>query len=673
MLFFTKYVGLWRSLCLMLAVFASGCRSGAEQDLSADNSELNFFPQNLAEPIKVIRQTSSEVLITVRAAGTVVSDVTLDGQPYSKIRIPGFSSSSDDGFPEIPSLQVLVGVPDGMTLAYDLLESEKDAPVRLPAPLAFQDRMLLHNGKTLFHAKNVAAYNRVFGSSVVEILEQSYATSEKVAVIKFYPIKYDGLDDSYVLTTYSKIRFYFTPIISLTGETPPIGGQRPSILSPILLNDEAATYKNAKRNYSSKKIDLMIAHETFKSALTRYVNFKKSRGRSVKEVYVSGKSADEIKALIKEEYASASPPATTMLVGNISLIPSFRGSGDNTWTDFDYQTLDQGTVPDIALGRIPAHNDQELNAFIDKAMARETATRNYDDILLTAGNDRALGCPTNVATVGKKFKTDASTVKIISGLRSNGTSSEEIYGYYNASPNIIVYDGHGNQQGMLEIPLVINNLGSLSNHSFPIILDIACLNANWSKGADQRNFAEKILFQPNAGAAGIMASGGSGNGHEFFQSIGSIMGSVRSKSASERVTLNEIGNVILAAKVKHGMQDRSYWNYYGDPATSIWESDADTINISDISSKDVKVGLSEGNSEATLYGAADQAKAMSFCTGSKAICKQFAKMEPTKTLVGAYVFASSTKITLKDKEKYTLKVWTNDGREFLKEFSLQGK
>jgi hypothetical protein len=362
-----------------------------------------------------------------------------------------------------------------------------------------------------------------------------------------------------------------------------------------------------------------------------------------------------------------------MLVGNISLIPSFRGSGDNTWTDYDYQTLDQGTVPDIALGRIPAHNDLELNAFIDKSIARETAARNYDDILLTAGNDRALGCPTNVASVGNKFKANAPSVKIISGLRSNGATSEEIYGFYNASPNIIVYDGHGNQQGMLEIPLVINNLASLSNGSFPIILDIACLNANWSRGADQRNFAEKILFQVNAGAAGIMASGGSGNGHEFFQSIGSIMGSVRSKSASERITLNEIGNVILAAKIKHGMQDRSYWNYYGDPATSVWESDADTINISNNLLQDVKVGLSEGTAEATLYGAADQAKVMSFCKGSKTTCQQFVKMEQTKTLVGTTVFASPTKITLQHQTRYTLKVLKSDGKEFLKEFALQAK
>lgn len=35
--------------------------------------------------------------------------------------------------------------------------------------------------------------------------------------------------------------------------------------------------------------------------------------------------------------------------------------------------------------------------------------------------------------------------------------------------------------------------------------------------------------------------------------------------------MNQIGQVILAAKIKHGTQDRTYWNYYGDPISRIWE------------------------------------------------------------------------------------------------------
>ena len=35
---------------------------------------------------------------------------------------------------------------------------------------------------------------------------------------------------------------------------------------------------------------------------------------------------------------------------------------------------------------------------------------------------------------------------------------------------------------------------------------------------------------------------------------------------------NQIALIIQLAKVKGDEEDRTYWNYYGDPATSVWES-----------------------------------------------------------------------------------------------------
>ncbi len=125
---------------------------------------------------------------------------------------------------------------------------------------------------------------------------------------------------------------------------------------------------------------------------------------------------------------------------------------------------------------------------------------------------------------------------------------------------------------MIEIPLKISTLDQLGNTVFPILLDIACKNANWtSQGADPRNFAESLLLMPKAGVAGIMASGGSGNGHGFFRTIGTNMAEAR-KAGRTEPKLNEIGYVIMVAKAKHGAQDRTFWNYYGDPAQSVWDS-----------------------------------------------------------------------------------------------------
>ena len=70
-----------------------------------------------------------------------------------------------------------------------------------------------------------------------------------------------------------------------------------------------------------------------------------------------------------------------------------------------------------------------------------------------------------------------------------------------------------------------------------------------------------------------MASGGSGYGHDFFQTIGDLIGKAHPEKGLDP-KMNEIGQVILAAKIKHGSQDRTFWNYYGDPSSSIWNSPA---------------------------------------------------------------------------------------------------
>lgn len=644
----------------------SACnRASPFSNAATDGSMLYFFPETLADPIKVLRQNDDEVLATLSAGQLFKEDVTLDGNKYTRLRLAGYESTSAIGFPEIPFVQVIVAVPPGKVLDFDILEQQKDAVDRLIFPVAFQDRISVHNGKELFAEQNSKAYEQTFGARLVDIEEQSYAGREKIAIIRFYPVKYDSMREELQITTFAKVRFFFKPTLSLSVDEAPVSGNGPSILGGILLNHEQAT--NTAASYAAKT-DLIIAHESLRSALARLIEFKKQRGRLVREHYVTGKSAAEIKTLIAGEYKNGSPPTHTMLVGNIDMIPSFRGTADNTWTDYNYQTLDSGSIPDVSVGRVPAHNEAELNAFIDKAIGRETAPRKYDEVLLTAGKDTALGCPVNVQAVGNRFKAGAASISIVQKFRSDGATQQDVYSGYNNNPNLIVYDGHGYQDGMMEIPLLINNLPSIKNTAFPIILDIACLNANWSRGANARNFAEKILLQAGSGAAGIMASGGSGNGHGYFQTIGQIMGAARADSARGVSNMNEIGQVILAAKIKHGSEDRTFWNYYGDPASSVWESQDTT----DTPSTTVFLALGEGDTNATLYASAGSDVAqISWCNGTKVACAAQTYKAMTKSLGGAgQIYQTAAAIAVRDGMAITAKADFSDGRSIQQEIRV---
>lgn len=513
-----------------------------------------------AGPLKVLRNDADAFVVEMRVPKPTFRKVLRQGIAYEEIRLEGFDQATEPGHPEVPYLDTRVVVPPGKEVSHHVEYLAAAPLLTLQSDIAFAERLPFHDGKPAYAMRDAPAYEKTYGDSVVEMQEVSYAARDRMAVIRLWPLRYDAKQRTLSLSPAVKIHFGFKKARTITKA--PVSGQGNSVAAYVALNGE-------QKAFYAPKVDLIISHVSHQQTVSRLAEFKRSEGREVRELYVSGKTTTEIKEIIRQQYKSGSPPTSTLLVGNIDQIPAWAGSNDNKKTDFPYSALDDGSMPDISLGRVPAHSIEELRNFIDKAIAREIEPRDVDQILLTAGADTSLGCPANVTKVGDKFKPAASTINLVKKFKIN-VGTQDIIDAYNANPNIIVYDGHGNQSGMTEVPLLISGLNQLKNRTFPLVLDIACLNAHWSSSATPRNFAEMILLQQGAGVAGIMASGGSGYGHDFFQTIASIMATARQNLGSDP-KMNEIGQVILAAKIKHGTQDRTYWNYYGDPASSVWE------------------------------------------------------------------------------------------------------
>jgi hypothetical protein len=511
--------------------------------------------------IELIKQSPKELVLRLRTDAPKLVEVVIQGARYSRIAKGELQNEGAPGHPEIPTLSDLIWVPQG-TKPVLTVHSVPSQILSLDSDLSYLESLPNHCGSATSPVKqNGPAYKKTYGIPSVEITETGFGASDKFARIKFWPFQYHP----------TKRQLFWAPEILVTVSfESEIEKDLPTVLNP---NQSLAPYlalnpPQRKLTRSRNPVDLVISHPTYQSILSRYIDFKKLLGRDSRVYFVEKKTAEEIKNMIRKEYAEEIPPSSVLLVGNIDQIPSWKGSSDNRWTDFPYTTLDKDSLPDISLGRIPAHNSEELNYFIDKAIAREKEPRNSEEFLLTAGQDESLGCPQNVTKVGKKIIQGAPLVNLTKKYRTE-VGTEEVISAYNSNPNIIVYDGHGNRAGMTEIPLLISTLNKLSNSAYPIILDIACLNANWSSSATPRNFAESILLAGNRGAAGIMASGGSGYGHDFFQTIGELIGKSHQRHQADP-HMNEIGQVILGAKIKHGTQDRTYWNYYGDPSSSVF-------------------------------------------------------------------------------------------------------
>jgi len=506
--------------------------------------------------VRVLADSLRETVLEVKSGDLSQAEVMRGGKAYSEIRLNNFDHKAEEGAPEVPHLTVRLLVPNGGDFEIEVPPAPAQS-VTLLREISYAAEIPKHDGHHHPAERNAAAYSKTYGEDLVEVEEVGFAGKDKILAIKIWPVRYEAALKKLALTKQFKVRVTYQP-----GKIEPDGN---SIARYLVLNQAIV-----KKRIAARKYDLIVAHTNYQMDLFRLMEFKFSKGRQVKTIYVDGKTAEQVKALIKAEYQAAEPPTHTLLVGSMTQIPAFAGSGENYWTDYDYQVMDNDSVPDISVGRIPAGNSIELRNAVDKIIARELEPRQVENILITSGQDTSMGCPQNVTKVGENLKAAGSDIKITKRFRTE-VSTEQVIAGYNDNPNLIVYDGHGDREGMMEVPLTLSTLTKLSNNVFPIILDIACLNANWSSSANWRNFTAGILFQERRGVAGIMASGGSGDGHAFFRTIGQIMADARKNLASD-TKMNEVGQVILAAKIKNGQQDRTYWNYYGDPATSVWES-----------------------------------------------------------------------------------------------------
>lgn len=515
----------------------------------------------LHDGISVNQISSTELSLRIATPFPELKSINSNQKQTIRVTLENFDSRTEPGMPAIPHKVIHVVVPPNKKIQLGTTIHKNTVRLALSSEID-PTKNDIHNPDD-FTPRHPNRQNSL-GKNLAVVEDVSFAGHDRIATISVWPLSYNPANHTLGHTSDFEIKVAFKDAVD-SPHTPPVsrstgGALQPLVVNPWILSSEA-----------SSRIDLIIAHETYSDSIMPYVEFKKSKGREVRLRLVNTLTANKIKEIIQTEYRQNPPPSSTMLIGNIDQIPSWRGSGDNTWTDFPYQNLDAGDVPDISLGRVPAHNSDELSAFFAKAMARENNPPAAGDILLTAGRDVSLGCPDNVSKVGEHIKSGDAGINLIRKFRSKGVATEEIIAAYNASPNIIVYDGHGDHTGMVEIPLVLSNLSKLTNTAFPIIFDIACLNANWSRGASRRNFTEMILLKKDHGAAGIMASGGSGYGHDFFQTIGKLSAIARKETNQGQASaLNEVGSLIWAAKIKHGSQDRSFWNYYGDPSSHLW-------------------------------------------------------------------------------------------------------
>ncbi len=325
---------------------------------------------------------------------------------------------------------------------------------------------------------------------------------------------------------------------------------------------------------------LIISHSAFSDHLGDLVAARQAQGLDVKVVEVedvyaayTGEVFDPaaISAYIADAALAFGDPAVLLVgadsydyrdysgTGSMSFIPTIYGDvgiGGIAWSPIDpaFVDLDHDQVPDLALGRFPVRDLDELSNAIDKAITYTPDTtalfssdtgygRTTDEVasLLPAGYD--------VTTAHLDDLAVADARKVLLGGLDNGAG-------------LTVFFGHSStDQWTAEGLLTTSDVAAMTNTDDPtLVVQFGCWNTYFSDPA-QQSLGSALVTSPAGGAAVLGATTLTSEVHDamFSRHMMDAFTSSDTIGAALRTAKRNLNSAVSAPDITLG------WTLLGDP------------------------------------------------------------------------------------------------------------
>ena len=260
---------------------------------------------------------------------------------------------------------------------------------------------------------------------------------------------------------------------------------------------------------------LIICHDSFISAMTPFVNWKKTRGVNTTIVGTStaGSTSTAIKAFIQNRYNANNNLTHVLLVGDVAQIPGYtysgatgyEGKGDNPYG----QVVGNDIYNDLFIGRFSATTAAQVTNQVNKVIT-------YERDLTTSDSwcQNGLGISTSEGSGGGHYNEDDyehienlrtdllgygySTVYqdyySVSGYPSSTTTT--ISNHINSGVGVINYCNHGSETAWQSHNYNTSHVNALTNsNKLPFIFSVACLVGKYDHTSDC--FAEAWMRATN--------------------------------------------------------------------------------------------------------------------------------------------------------------------------------
>jgi hypothetical protein len=261
---------------------------------------------------------------------------------------------------------------------------------------------------------------------------------------------------------------------------------------------------------------LIICYNSFMSAMTDFVNWKKTRGinTTIVGTNTAGSTYSAIKNYIQSQYNANNNLTHVLLVGDAAQIPGYPYSdGGSDWSgkgDNQYgQVVGNDIYNDVIIGRFSAGSVAQVTTQVNRILTYErdlttsaTWCQNGLGISASAGSGGHYGeddyqhvenLRTDLLNYG--YSTVYQDYASVSGYPSSSTTT--ISNHINSGVGIINYCNHGQETGWQSHYYMNSHVNALTNNNkLPFIFSVACLVGKYDyTGGDC--FAETWMHATN--------------------------------------------------------------------------------------------------------------------------------------------------------------------------------
>jgi hypothetical protein len=479
-----------------------------------------------------------------------IENISNSKDSYYRITIPGHTSTSFPGKPELPVFSRLISIPEGAECKIKISDvrstkinpSGKKIEGMLFPSQASETKALQQRKPEFIIDRKIYAARGIIYSDTVMIESLGTVRNKKLANILISPVSYNPLSNVLEVITSMKIEITFIYSNSKVSK---------SLISESTLFSESLekgilNYSNVDLipGFSDNPVKMVIITDTaFRKQLEPFIKWKTQKGFKLNILYkgagLAGNTYEQLKDTLTKIYKSATvadpPPDYLLIIGDVNRVP-YYGTGNAT--DMYYGEFDGNGdyLPEMYIGRLPVSDTTEVKSVINKIIqyekfqfadtntfySRAIATAGYADGFAKYMNGQVKYAVSNYLT--KYNKIDAYRYNYYQRPPSPllepslKATKDSILNQINQGVSFINYTGHGDASTWLHLNISMDTTIFKNKNMYPFVISNACRTAQFNL---PNSLGNRMVVTGGKGAIGFIGcSGDSYWDEDFYWAVG---------------------------------------------------------------------------------------------------------------------------------------------------------